>query len=116
MNRKNAGQMGAIYQTTPGLTMTNMAPLYIMPETPFQTMPARVVDQVIPGTTTNLPTPTQPTVYTSAAIVDPAQAGQAAPAPWYQWFLDHPVASVLIGIAGVIVIREIVKPSKKRTK
>jgi len=127
--------MGAVYATTrdaagnPILTttatpitarpaMTNMAPVYTMPETPAGIRPTQIVDQVIPGVTTTLPTSTNPTVKSLASpIVIPGTSTNLSPAtaaPWYQWFIDHPLYTGGIIVVGGILLYSVTKKKKRK--
>jgi hypothetical protein len=125
--------MGAVYSTRPTTTRdvtgapiitavplapaTNMSPDFSMPESPAgSARPAMIIDQVIPGVTTSLPTPSDPTVkQLSPPFVIPATtAPAAAGAPWYQWFVDHPYYTGGIVLAGGLLFYSLTKKKKRK--
>jgi len=111
--------MGSVYtavliRPADGGGGTSMAPDFSMPETLPSTRPTSIIDQVIPGVNMTLPTPSNPSALT---IANPATLAPtttpAAPAPWYQWFLDNPIPTGLILVAGGIIIYQVTKKKGK---
>jgi len=94
---------GAIYNVRPTIdtAMTNMSPVFTVPETPRDAIPpTSPVFQAIPGQTYTPPTPTNPTVNPPIPTALPGVAATDTSKPWYQWFIDHPLYTALIVIGG----------------